>query len=116
MIQLARLEFQHRGRLVIAQIEGEIDMSNAPDLRTALLGSLSNHSAGLVIDLTGVGYLDSAAVHVIYELRAQLGNRGIELRLAVPPQAPIMTALRLSGVPGAVPILATAAEAQASIG
>jgi anti-anti-sigma factor len=115
VIQLARLQLRTTGEVVVAEITGEIDMSNATDLRGAIVGALTNHTAGLVVDLAGVTYLDSAAIHVIYELREQLANRGLQLRLAVPPEAPTQVALRLSGVPDAVPTLATVAEAEASI-
>ncbi len=116
MIQLARLELRTTGAVVVAAISGEIDMSNATDLRGGIVRALSNHSTGLVVDLSQVTYLDSAAIHVIYELREQLSDRGLQLRLAVPPEAPTQLALRLSGVPDAVPTHATAAEAEASIG
>ena len=116
MIQLARLNLRTVGAVVVADISGEIDMSNATDLRGAIVGSLTNRTAGLVIDLSGVTYLDSAAIHMIYELREQLANRGLQLRLVVPGEAQTLPALTLSGVPDAVPTHATAPEAEASIG
>ncbi len=113
--QLARLDVRDGGRVTVARIEGEIDMSNAADLGRAIAGRVTNHAKGLVIDLTEVTYLDSAAIHVVYELREQLAARNIALRLVVPPGAPTMTTLELTGVPAAVPVLASAAEAEASV-
>jgi anti-anti-sigma factor len=115
MIQLARLEFRSEDGVVVATIIGEIDMSNATDIRRAIGAELTNHTTALIIDLTGVTYLDSAAIHVIYELREQLGQRGLGLRLVVPPEAPPMTALRLAGVLSVVPTLDTVADAEASL-
>ena len=115
MIQLARLELRSSDGVVVAAITGEIDMSNAGDLRRTIGAELTNHTAALIVDLTAVTYLDSAAIHVIYELREQLAQRGLELRLVVPPEAPPMTALRLAGVVGAVPTLDTLADAEASL-
>jgi len=114
-MQLARLDVRTSGDIVVAEIRGEIDMSNATDLRSATVAALSNRSTGLILDLTHVTYLDSAAIHVIYELRELLGGRGLQLRLVVRPDAPTFDALRLTGVPDAVPVLATAAEAETSI-
>ena len=115
MIQLARLNVRTAGDVVVAEISGEIDMSNAIDLREAMIASLTNRTAGLVVDLSEVTYLDSAAIHVVYDLRSQLAARALQLRLVVPPDAPTLSTLRLTGVPEAVPVLATAAEAEASI-
>lgn len=115
MSQLARLELRAEGAVVVAEIGGEIDMSNAADLSSAITGRLTNESTGLVIDLTAVTYLDSAAIHVVYELREKLGSRGVAFRLVVPPEAPTNLALKLTGVPEAVSVHATAAEAVASI-
>ncbi|HEX8086795.1 MAG TPA: STAS domain-containing protein [Solirubrobacteraceae bacterium] len=116
MIQLARLDVRRSNGVVVATITGEIDMSNATDLRGALVGQLSNHTTGLVIDLTGVTYLDSAAIHLIYELRSQLASRRVELRLVVPDGAATLPALSLTGVPDVVQVFDTVAEAEASIG
>ena len=114
-MQLARLEI--RGdRVLVARIDGEVDMSNAADLQRAIVARLSNHAAGLVLDLSGVEYLDSAGIHVIYELREQLEARGLRLRLVVPPDAPTLMALQLTGVPDAVAMHDSVAEAEASIG
>ena len=114
-MQLARLQVRTSGAVVTAEVSGEIDMSNAADLRNALIAALPNSSMGLVIDLSDVQYLDSAAIRVIYELVDRLAARGIALRLVVPPTAPTLDALRMSGVPDAVPVHATAAEAEATV-
>ncbi len=113
--QLARLGFRRSGPVVIAEIEGEIDMSNAGDLRSALIAQVAKDAVGLIVDLSRVTYLDSAAIHVLYELREQLAGRGLHMRLVVVDGAPIETALRLTGVPDAVPICATVADAEASL-
>ncbi|WP_405578536.1 STAS domain-containing protein [Streptomyces sp. NBC_01190] len=45
---------------------GEIDMSNADAFRTALAGAIQR-GAPLRVDLTDVGYLDSAGLAVLFE-------------------------------------------------
>jgi anti-sigma B factor antagonist len=114
--QLAQLEARECGGFVVAAIDGEIDMSNATDLGNAAVAPLRNQSAGLVLDLTRVSYLDSAAIHMIYDLRERLAGRGLRLALVVPPDAPTMIALRLTGVPGSVPTFADAGEAARELG
>lgn len=52
------------GTPVVAAV-GEIDMSNAARLAD-MLGVAAPEDGRLVVDLTGVEYLDSAAVKVLY--------------------------------------------------
>lgn len=111
--QLAQLDVRNDRGILVAEIRGEIDMSNATDLRQAALAPLDMESTGLVLDLTKVTYLDSAAIHMIYELRERLTGRGLKLAIAVPPDAPTLTALRLTGVPDVVP---THPDADAAVG
>jgi anti-anti-sigma factor len=116
MRPLARLDVRTSGTVVIAEITGEIDMSNATDLGTAVVAPLTNESTGLVLDLSRVTYIDSAGIHVIYELRERLAGRALERRLVEPADAPTVSALRLTGVPEVVPVAAAAVEAEDSIG
>lgn len=45
---------------------GEIDMSNTAALATALDTALRGNPGQLVVDLTGVRYLDSAGLYVLF--------------------------------------------------
>ena len=115
-MQLARMNVRDTGRVVVAELSGEIDMSNATELGAAMLAQLrAGETLGLVVDLSGVTYLDSAGIHVIYGIRERLRTRGMKLRLVVPPRAPIFDALRITGLTEAVPVHDEVAEAEAAI-
>ena len=114
-VQLARLEVRTSDGVVIASITGEIDMSNAVQSGQAVLAPMRNETVGLVLDLAELTYLDSAGIRVIYDLNERLQDRGQKLALVVPPQAPTMGALRLTGVLELVPVVATADEAEAAV-
>jgi anti-anti-sigma factor len=98
----ADVRFDTIGRVVVARLEGEIDMSNAHELRAAITGRVSSDARALVLDLAAVEYLDSAGIHVVYELRERLQRRGQELRLVVAPDSPIAAALQYADVPRTV--------------
>ncbi|MEU8821297.1 STAS domain-containing protein [Actinoplanes sp. NPDC048796] len=54
------------GSLVLSAA-GEIDMSNAAEFSTALDGALAEAGAApVVVDLTQVGYIDSAGLAVVF--------------------------------------------------
>ena len=51
----------------------------------------------MILDLSGVDYLDSAGIYVIYGMRASLQARGQVLILVIPPTSPVHDSLRLAG-------------------
>ena len=97
-MRLADVEFDSRGIDVIARVSGEIDLSNANDLESALIGAMSNHSRALIVDLSHVQYLDSAGIQLIYRLRESLRARRQRLAVVIPNRSPAPEALRLAGV------------------
>jgi anti-sigma B factor antagonist len=101
-LPLADIAFSNDGDIVIAGVRGEIDMSNAGELGEAISRRMSNESDGLVVDLSACEYVDSAGIHVLYELQARLRNRGQEICVVVPSEAMIAEALRLADVPRAI--------------
>jgi anti-anti-sigma factor len=115
-MRLADVEFSGDGRVVVARLAGELDPSNAEGVGAAILERVPNGADGLVLDLSAVEFLDSAAVRLIFRLRAQLVARGQALRLAVPPGTPARDALRLAGVAGTIEASDTVAEAVRSLG
>ena len=70
---------------------GEIDMSNADRFRNAL-GQAAGDSGRLVVDLTGVEYLDSAGLHALFAF-----TPGLEL-IASPLLAPVLAISGLSDI------------------
>jgi anti-sigma B factor antagonist len=99
---LADLMVETVGAVVVARLDGEIDMSNAREIGEAVSRKVFNETLGLVVDLTDVGYLDSAAIRVMFGLREQLQTRGQQIRLVVAPGTPIVEALRVVDVPAAI--------------
>jgi anti-anti-sigma factor len=99
---LADVHFEPVGEVLVAHLEGEIDMSNADEIGTALSDQVPREARALVLDLREVGYVDSAGVRLIFNLRKRLDHRGKQLRLVVAPGAAIAEALRIAGVPQAI--------------
>lgn len=98
-MKLADIQFSDRGRVVVAQLTGEVDLSNAEMIETAILEATPNHAVALILDVTALGYLDSAGIHLVYKLREKLRARAQALRLVIPAESPANDALRLAGVP-----------------
>jgi anti-sigma B factor antagonist len=92
------------GEVPIAALEGEIDMANAEDLRDSMLEAVTNRAPGLVVDLTSTTYLDSAGIHVVFELARRLHARQQQLRVVVPAGATIRRVLTLTNVSAVAPM------------
>jgi anti-anti-sigma factor len=95
---LADVRFEQLDGGMIARVAGEVDMSNADEIGNAIRQVVSNELAVLILDLSEVGYLDSAGIRLIFELRAGLDVRGQRLRLVVPGRSPVRDALGLAGI------------------
>jgi anti-anti-sigma factor len=110
-VRLADLSIESIDRIIVARLEGEIDLSNAADLGATIATRVPNDALRVVIDLTGVDYVDSAGIHVLFNLRNRLRTRGQELSLVVPPGAEIFEALRIAFVPQVVRVYKSVEEA-----
>jgi anti-sigma B factor antagonist len=97
-MRLADLQLSLRDLAVIARVTGEIDISNAGELREAITDYTPNDSLGVVLDLTAVDYVDSAGIHMLYRLGESLRQRGLALRIVIPPESAASDALRLAGI------------------
>ena len=68
-------------RYVVA-LEGELDMSTSPHVRNALLPIFGKGASHIVIDLSGVPYIDSSGIATFVEA-LQLARKGtVRLTLA----------------------------------
>jgi anti-sigma B factor antagonist len=114
-VRLADLSIETVDRLVVARLDGEVDLSNAAELGDVIAKRVPNEALGLVIDLTRVDYVDSAGIHVLFELRDRLRTRGQEIRLVVPRDASIFEALRIAYLPAVVTVFESVDDAARSI-
>jgi anti-anti-sigma factor len=108
---LADVNFETLDGVVVARLEGEVDMSNASELGAAITARVPSDARGLVLDLGGVGYVDSAGIHVFFELRERLTRRGQGIRVALAADSPVATALEYAGVQRTLGAATTVREA-----
>ena len=114
--ELATLRVRERGDVVIANVEGEIDLSNASSLLMDLAASVPNTARGLVVDLSGLEFLDSSGVHMLYDIADRLATRQQRFAVVIPPDAPPRRAIELSGVEPAAWLHADQPSALAALG
>ena len=103
-LQLSNVELEHEGPIAIAVVSGEVDMSNAASVREQISGSVSTNDEALVVDLTSLAFIDSAGLHVLFDLAAALSERRQHLRLIVPPGSQVARAVEIVGLPRAISV------------
>jgi anti-anti-sigma factor len=102
---------QEQPLVKVVQLYDDIDVSNAEQLRTALLNAVSNEALGLVLDLTEARRIDSAGVRLLFQLAARLGQRRQQLAVVVPEDSPIRRVLLLTKVETAARLTSTVDQA-----
>lgn len=94
----------------VASLDGEIDLANAAEVRSQIFAMVSNTAPGLVLDLSGVTYLDSRGVQLILELAERLKMRHLKFRVAMPEKSLIRRILLLTHVDAVVPLDTTVGQ------
>jgi anti-sigma B factor antagonist len=103
MSPLARVSDERAGDIGIIVVDGEVDASNAADVGDRVRASVTNRSRALVVDLSGMRYIDSAGIDVLFELDRELRQRRQALHLVVPPESPITRTLAIAGLAATIP-------------
>ncbi|HYH30631.1 MAG TPA: STAS domain-containing protein [Pseudonocardia sp.] len=85
----------HAVRIVL---DGEIDLANVGTVEAQLLEAISNQLVDVTVDLTGVSYIDSAGLRVLFLLGARLETLQIGFHLVVPPDSAVRKVVDLSGI------------------
>ena len=102
--RIAGCDFRLQEDVLVASAEGEIDSSNATELRLALSERLPSASSALVLDLSDVTYLDSAGVQLLFDLGRRLAARRQAMRLVVPDGSPMRRVLKLCAIDTVAPL------------
>jgi anti-sigma B factor antagonist len=74
------LDISVRPGAVVA-VSGEIDIASGPQLRDHLLGVIHRHGTRLVLDLSGVTFIDCAGINVLLAARRRAMLEGGSLRV-----------------------------------
>ena len=83
----------------VVSVAGEVDVSNADELRTALDGCLAGEADTLVVDLSQVPYIDSTGIGVLVGAAHRAAEKNVRLEVAR-PQRNVARVLGLLGVTG----------------
>ena len=98
---------------VALTVTGEIDLSNAESLYKALSDALAP-GAPVIVDLTGVGFIDSRGLGALVRARHEaVGITAAPILLI--PSDPVARVLELAGTEGIIPVYRDQTEALAAL-
>lgn len=105
--EIARDEIDARTRVI--SVEGDLDLSSAPQLKWTLLDSLEEGRSRLVLDLSPAAFMDSTALGVLIGVSRSLA---VDARLAIAgARGSVLNIFELSGMDAAFAMFATVEEA-----
>jgi anti-sigma B factor antagonist len=99
--------------VVIARIEGEMDISNASSVEDRLTAAVPNSALGMVLDLSDLSFVDSSGVELFFRLGERLEDRRQRLAVALPEDAPVKRVFEIVRFSEKLPLAGSVEEAEA---
>jgi anti-sigma B factor antagonist len=72
--------YRHNGCTVV-EVEGEVDLATAPTLQDALVEAIAAEPTEVVVDLSGVTFMDSTGLAALVRAHQRAAERGGSMRL-----------------------------------
>ncbi len=101
-VRLAEFERIDDAGVLVVGVTGEVDVSNVQELADVTYG-LPNAALGLVLDLSGATYIDSATIGLLFKLHSSLRRRGQVFRVVCPAGSSARRVLELTGFDQSTP-------------
>jgi anti-anti-sigma factor len=94
----------------LVAVAGEADITNRDDLRGVLDAEVTQRPATLIVDLSGLRFMDSSALHVILQANRALDREGGVMALVAPQEA-VAKMLKLTTADRLIPVFSSVADA-----
>ena len=96
----------------LVELTGEADVTNSDALREVLDAEVAKQPRTMIIDMSGLRFMDSSALHVILRANRVMDRQGGVLALAS-PREPVAKMLRLTAADQLIPVYPSVREATA---
>ena len=99
----------------LVSVEGDVDINSAPGLQERLMHLLEGSEPCLLVDLSGVTFIDCFATRLLAETCRRAEGRPCSIRF-VSLSKPVERLAELTGLAGELPVTASAAAGRPSPG
>jgi anti-anti-sigma factor len=106
MDELVRVEMEERdeGEVVIARLTGELDIAVAESVGSKIARAVPSSARGVVVDMSGLEFMDSSGVSMLFGLARQVGSHRQQLRVVAPAGGPVARVLDIVEFGRAAPV------------
>lgn len=91
----ATLRSERIGDHVVVTLLGEVDVFNAAEIANGIETAVPTDAHGAVLDLSGVGFLDSTAIRKLFALAGRLVERRQRMHVVSPEGSMVLRTLEL---------------------
>ena len=98
-----RVDVDEREGATVLVVGGELDLGSSPKLRDVAVRRLLAGDRQLILDLTGLEFLDSTGLGVVVAVLKRARTLGAELHLVIGRER-VLAPFRVTGVDGLLPI------------
>jgi anti-sigma B factor antagonist len=98
----------------VVEVHGDLDMATSPQLKESLQRVIDSGDRQVVVDLAGVGFMDSSALGALVTVFKALRGLGGQLRLAE-PQRVVRDVLSITTVDRAIGVYDSVEAAEADV-
>ena len=113
MSDLFSIEVESDRDIPVVVVRGEVDLSNVHHVERAIDAAADPESAGLIVDLSELDYLDSAGVRLLFQVARTVTPHIV---LVVPESNPVWRVLDLANVSSVVPVVPARSDALTRLG
>ena len=107
MSTLLDIHEEWHGDVPVLRLEGEIDVSNVGEIRTAMRELVTNQQFALIVDLTPTSYLDSAGINLLFAVGEEMRGRQQQLHVVLSESSPLTRMVTLTGLDKSLPTHST---------
>jgi anti-anti-sigma factor len=90
--------------VVVARLTGELDISGAAATGERIAEAVPSSARGLVVDTSGLEFIDSSGVSMLFGLARRVGSRRQELHVVAPTGKPVARVLEIVEFGRAAPV------------
>ena len=85
-------------------VSGELDLANAKAVEQQILRAVGGGPTAVTLDLTGLRYIDSAGLWILFRLGAHLASSKIDGEVLVLSDGPVWRMVHTAGVAAAIAV------------
>jgi len=91
-----RATTRHADGVTIVALEGELDKLTTDAARVELERAVGGDA--VLVDLSSVGFLDSAGLHMLFRLARAMSKAGGRLAIVIPAKSPLRRVIEITNV------------------